>query len=208
MKTKGSLIVLSGFSGVGKGLVLQTLFETNSGYAYSVSATTRSPRPGEVDGIHYFFVSKERFEEMIRNDELLEYASYVDNYYGTPRSFVDRKLEDGFDVILEIELQGAMKIREKRPDAILIFMMPPSAKVLRDRLTGRGTESEEVIRNRLARAVKEAEGIENYDYIIVNDNADECAQELHSLIRSQRLRTKSSLDFITQIREEMKGFTS
>ena len=125
MKTRGSLIVLSGFAGVGKGTVLKALFETQEGYAYSVSATTRSPRPGEVDGVHYFFVTKERFEEMIEGDELLEYASYVGNYYGTPRAYVEEKLDEGFDVILEIEVQGALNIKKKVPEAVLIYMLPP-----------------------------------------------------------------------------------
>ncbi len=207
MKTRGSLIVLSGFAGVGKGTVLKSLFETHEGYAYSVSATTRSPRPGEVDGVHYFFVSRERFEQMIANDELLEYACYVDNYYGTPKAYVDSKLEDGFDVILEIEVQGALNIKKKVPDAILIYMLPPSAVTLRDRLTGRGTETPDVIRKRMERAAEEAVGVEQYDYIVVNDDADECAQELNSLIRAQRHRTGSNKAFIRMIQEDLKRLT-
>ena len=207
MKTRGSLIVLSGFAGVGKGTVLKSLFETHEGYAYSVSATTRSPRPGEVDGVHYFFVSKERFEQMIANDELLEYACYVDNYYGTPKAYVDSKLEDGFDVILESEVQGALNIKKKVPDAILIYMLPPSAVTLRDRLTGRGTETPDVIRKRMERAAEEAVGVEQYDYIVVNDDADECAQELNSLIRAQRHRTGSNKAFIRMIQEDLKRLT-
>ena len=207
MKTRGSLIVLSGFAGVGKGTVLKSLFETHEGYAYSVSATTRSPRPGEVDGVHYFFVSKERFEQMIANDELLEYACYVDDYYGTRKGYVDSKLEDGFDVILEIEVQGALNIKKKVPDAILIYMLPPSAVTLRDRLTGRGTETPDVIRKRMERAAEEAVGVEQYDYIVVNDDADECAQELNSLIRAQRHRTGSNKAFIRMIQEDLKRLT-
>ena len=207
MKTRGSLIVLSGFAGVGKGTVLKSLFETHEGYAYSVSATTRSPRPGEVDGVHYFFVSKERFEQMIANDELLEYACYVDNYYGTPKAYVDSKREDGFDVILEIEVQGALNIKKKVPDAILIYMLPPSAVTLRDRLTGRGTETPDVIRKRMERAAEEAVGVEQYDDIVVNDDADECAQELNSLIRAQRHRTGSNKAFIRMIQEDLKRLT-
>ena len=207
MKTRGNLIVLSGFAGVGKGTVLKSLFETHEGYAYSVSATTRDPRPGEVDGVHYFFISKERFEEMIRNDELLEYASYVGNYYGTPKAYVDRKLEDGFDVILEIEAQGALKIKKKLPDAVLIFMLPPCAETLKERLTGRGTETEDVIRKRLRRAAEEAVEAEKYDYIIVNDDVDECAQRLNSLIRSQRLRTNSNLAFMRALQKDLTKLT-
>ena len=207
MKTKGSLIVLSGFAGVGKGTVLKSLFETHEGYAYSVSASTRDPRPGEVDGVHYFFVSRERFEQMIENDELLEHACYVGNYYGTPKAYVDRKLEEGFDVILEIEVQGALNIKKKVPEAILIYMLPPSAETLKQRLTGRGTETEEVILKRMKRACEEAVGVENYDYIIVNDNADECAQELNGLIRAQRLRAKSNISFIRKIQKDLKDLT-
>jgi len=208
MKTRGSLIVLSGFAGVGKGTVLKSLFETHEGYAYSVSATTRDPRPGEVDGVHYFFISKERFEQMIENDELLEHASYVGNYYGTPKAYVDRKLEEGFDVILEIEIQGALNIKKKVPEAVLIYMLPPSARTLKERLTGRGTETEEVILKRMRRAAEEAAGVEEYDYIIVNEDADECAQELNSLIRAQRHRASSNLPFIRKIQRDLKDLTS
>ena len=207
MKTRGSLIVLSGFAGVGKGTVLKSLFETHEGYAYSVSATTREPRPGEVDGVHYFFISKERFEQMIAGDELLEHACYVGNYYGTPKAYVDRKLEEGFDVILEIEIQGALNIKKKVPEAILIYMLPPSAKTLKERLTGRGTETEEVILKRMKRAAEEAVGVEQYDYIIVNEDADECAQELNCLIRAQRLRANSNLPFIRKIQRDLQELT-
>jgi guanylate kinase len=208
MKTRGSLIVLSGFAGVGKGTVLKSLFETHEGYAYSVSATTRDPRPGEVDGVHYFFISRERFEQMIENDELLEHASYVGNYYGTPKAYVDRKLEEGFDVILEIEIQGALNIKKKVPEAVLIYMLPPSARTLKERLTGRGTETEEVILKRMRRAAEEAVGVEEYDYIVVNEDADECAQELNSLIRAQRHRASSNLPFIRKIQRDLKDLTS
>ncbi|MBP3873414.1 MAG: guanylate kinase [Lachnospiraceae bacterium] len=207
MKTRGSLIVLSGFAGVGKGTVLKSLFETQEGYAYSVSATTRQPRPGEVDGVHYFFVSKERFEEMIRDDELLEHASYVGNYYGTPRAYVEQKLEEGFDVILEIEVQGALKIKEKVPEAVLIYMLPPSADILYERLKGRGTETDEVIGRRMKKAAQEAESVEQYDYMVVNDDADECAARLHALIRSQRQRVRSSLPFIRKLAKELANMS-
>ena len=206
MKTKGSLIVLSGFAGVGKGTVLKALFETHEGYAYSVSATTRSPRPGEVDGVHYFFTSKERFEEMIEKDELLEYASYVGNYYGTPKAYVEEKLDQGFDVILEIEVQGALRVKEKEPNAILIYMLPPGAQTLYERLSGRGTETEEVIKKRMLRASKEAEHLLDYDYIIVNNDIDDCAANLHTLIRAQRQRVKSNLPFIQKLQKELVDF--
>ena len=204
MKTRGNLIVLSGFAGVGKGTVLRSLFETREGYAYSVSATTRSPRPGEVDGVHYFFVTKERFEEMIENDELLEHASYVGNYYGTPRDYVEKKLDEGFDVILEIEVQGALNIKKKVPDAILIYMLPPAAKVLYERLRHRGTETDEVIAKRMKRAAEEAQSVSKYDYIIVNHDADECAAQLDTLIRAQRQSVRSNLPFIEKLQEEFR----
>ena len=207
MKTRGSLIVLSGFAGVGKGTVLKTLFETQEGYAYSVSATTRRPRPGEVDGVHYFFTSKEHFEEMIEKDELLEYASYVGNYYGTPRAYVMQKLEEGFDVILEIEVQGALNIKKKVPDAVLIYMLPPGAETLYKRLRGRGTETDEVIAKRMRRAEQEARNVEQYDYIVINNDVDECAMELHTLIRAQRRRVKSNLPFIHKLQDELKDMS-
>lgn len=207
MKTRGSLIVLSGFAGVGKGTVLKTLFETQEGYAYSVSATTRRPRPGEVDGVHYFFTSKEHFEEMIEKDELLEYASYVGNYYGTPRAYVMQKLEEGFDVILEIEVQGALNIKKKVPDAVLIYMLPPGAETLYKRLRGRGTETDEVIAKRMRRAAQEARNVEQYDYIVINNDVDECAMELHTLIRAQRRRVKSNLPFIHKLQDELKDMS-
>ena len=203
MRTRGSLIVLSGFAGVGKGTVLKALFETREGYAYSVSATTRSPRPGEVDGVHYFFTTKDRFEEMIEKGELLEYARYVGNYYGTPRAYVEEKLDQGFDVILEIEVQGALAIKDKVPDAVLIYMLPPGAETLYQRLKGRGTETDEVIAKRMCRAAQEAHSLEQYEYIIVNDDVDECAANLHTLIRAQRQRVRSNLPFIRKLQEEL-----
>ena len=207
MKTRGSLIVLSGFAGVGKGTVLKALFETQEGYAYSVSATTRSPRPGEVDGVHYFFVTKERFEEMIEGDELLEYASYVGNYYGTPRAYVEEKLDEGFDVILEIEVQGALNIKKKVPEAVLIYMLPPGANTLYERIRKRGTETDEVIAKRMSRAAQESHSVEQYDYIVVNDDVDECAARLHTLIRAQRQRVRSNLPFIRKLQRELKDLS-
>ena len=160
MNRQGILIVVSGFSGAGKGTIMKALTERYEGYALSVSATTRSPRPGEEDGKAYFFKSVEEFEQMIADGALIEYARYVSNYYGTPRSYVEEQLAAGHDVILEIEIQGARKIKEQYPDAVLLFVTTNDAQTLKDRLTGRGTESEEVIRNRLLRAAQEAEGIE------------------------------------------------
>ncbi len=202
---KGKLIVVSGFSGAGKGTVMKELVTTRPNYALSVSATTRSPRPGEVDGEAYFFKTKEEFENMIANDDLLEYAQYVENYYGTPKSFVNQMREAGKDVLLEIEIQGALKIKKKFPDAILIFITTPDAQTLYERLKGRGTETEEVIRKRMARAVNEAEGVEAYDYIVVNDTVAECAQMVDIIVKSAHNRTDENLSLIKDIQIALKG---
>ncbi len=201
--SKGLLTVLSGFSGAGKGTLMARLLEKYDGYALSISATTRSPRPGEQEGVHYFYRTEEEFLQMIREDALLEHACYVGNYYGTPAAYVDRMLEEGKDVILEIEIQGALKVKAKRPDTILIFVTPPSADELEKRLTGRGTETPEVIAGRLKRAVEESEGMDKYDYILVNDDLEECVDRLHSLIRAQHDRACFQGDFITAIRREL-----
>lgn len=206
MKRKGILIVLSGFSGAGKGTIIKTALERYDGYVLSISATTRNPREGETDGVSYFFKTKDEFLDMIRKDAFVEYARYVENYYGTPKAFVEQNLEAGKDVILEIEIQGAMKIREKYPDALLLFVTAPSADVLRDRLIGRGTETEEVIRSRLARANEEAEGIENYDYLIVNDDLDTAVREFHEITETQHRRIDRNLKFIETMREGLKRF--
>lgn len=204
MKRKGILIVVSGFSGAGKGTLMKRLLEEYDNYALSVSMTTREPRPGEVDGREYFFVTREQFEENIRQEGLVEYASYCGNYYGTPRAYVEQQLEAGKDVILEIEIQGALKIKEKFPSALLLFVMPPSAKELRRRLTGRGTETQEVIDRRMQRAVQESEGIEQYDYIVINDQLEECVKELHTIIGAAHNAPSRNEEFIYHIREELK----
>ena len=178
MRHKGILIVVSGFSGAGKGTLMKKLVQEYDDYALSISATTRAPRPGEEDGREYFFLTKDVFEEKIAEDGLIEYACYCDNYYGTPRDYVEKQLAAGKDVILEIEIQGALKIRKQFPTALLLFVMPPDAEELKHRLTGRGTETAEVIDKRMARAVEEAEGIEEYDYIVVNDDLETCVKEL------------------------------
>jgi guanylate kinase len=206
MKNRGSLVVISGFAGVGKGSILNEMMKRHEGYAYSVSATTRSPRPGETDGVNYFFISREKFKEMIEKGELLEYASYVENYYGTPRFYVERMMAEGRDVLLEIDIQGAMNIRKSMPEAILVFVLPPSAGVLEQRLTGRGTETPELVKKRLARAAEEAAGVGGYDYIIVNDTIEESAEKLHQLIQAQRLRTGRNASFIEKIRKELESF--
>lgn len=205
MKTmpKGILTVLSGFSGAGKGTAMKRLMEKYDDYALSISATTRNPREGEVDGREYFFKATEEFEKMIAQDELIEYARYVNHYYGTPRSYVEEQLENGKDVILEIEIQGALKVKEKFPDTLLVFITPPSAKELRRRLIGRGTESMEVIEQSLARAKEEAEGIDDYDCLIVNDDLESCVDELHSVIQNEKKKVARNGEFISKIRKEL-----
>ena len=189
---KGILVVVSGFSGAGKGTVMKRLMEKYDDYALSVSATTRKPRPGEEDGREYFFRTRDEFEKLIEEDALLEYAQYVENYYGTPRSYVEEQLQAGRNVILEIEIQGAMKIKKKIPEALLVFVTPPTVEELERRLTGRGTETAQVIADRLARAGEEAKGMDQYDYILVNDDLDTCVEELHHLIQSQHARSEEN----------------
>ena len=204
MKHKGILIVVSGFSGAGKGTLMKQLVRTYDNYALSVSMTTRSPRAGEEEGKEYFFVSKEVFEEKISQEGLIEYASYCDNYYGTPRDYVEKQLEKGKDVILEIEIQGALKVKEKFPTALLMFVMPPGAAELKKRLEGRGTESPEVIQKRLKRATEEAEGIEQYDFIVINDKLEECVDEMHSLILAAQFTPNRNEEFINNMRKELE----
>lgn len=203
---QGVLVVVSGFSGAGKGTLMKALLAKYDNYALSVSATTRSPREGEEDKRDYFFKTREEFEQMIENDELVEYASYVGNYYGTPKEYVLNGMKAGKDVLLEIEIQGAIKIKERFPEAVLIFVTPPSAKELRRRLLKRGTEPVDTINARLARAAEEAEGIEKYDFILVNDDLDDCVERMHELIRAMHARVSGHLRFIRTIREEMKDF--
>ena len=204
MNRKGILAVVSGFSGAGKGTLMKKLMEKYDNYSLSVSATTRVPREGEKDGKDYFFVSKEEFQSMINKDELLEYAQYVDNYYGTPKKYVEAELEKGRDVILEIEIQGALSIHGRYPDSLLIFVTPPSAMELKNRLINRGTETEENIKKRLNRAAQEAVGVENYDYLLINDDLDEAVERLHKLIQDQHMRVCHQLDFISDITKQLR----
>lgn len=201
---KGVLVVISGFSGAGKGTLMKQLVSRYDQYALSISATTRQPREGEVDGREYFFRTKEEFEEMIAQDALVEYAQYVEHYYGTPKKYVEENLEAGKDVLLEIEIQGALKIREKYPEAILIFVTPPSGEELRRRLVGRGTETMEVIEKRLRRAMQESEGVEAYDYILVNDNIDTCTEKLHNLIRAAHEKSSRHMNIIENVRQDLR----
>ena len=201
---QGILVVVSGFSGAGKGTLMKALLEKYHNYALSISATTRSPREGEQDGREYFFVTRDKFESMIEEEELIEYAQYVNNYYGTPKEYVEQKMAEGKDVILEIEIQGALKVKKRFPDALLLFVTPPSAEELRRRLVGRGTETLEVINARLARAAEEASGMEAYDYLLINDDLDRCVEEMHQLIQAQHNKVSNNLDFIEQMKEELK----
>ena len=207
MREKGILIVVSGFSGSGKGTIMKELLKQYDNYALSISATTRNPRPGEEDGREYFFKTVEDFEKMIAKEELIEYARYVDNYYGTPRAYVEEQLEAGKDVILEIEIQGALKVKEKFPDTLLLFVTPPSAEELKNRLIGRGTETMDVIESRLARAVEEAEGIESYDYLVVNDVLEDCVEEVHQIIQNEHYRVNRNESAIQEMRNELKAFS-
>ena len=204
--SKGVLTVVSGFSGAGKGTVMKRLIQKYDDYALSISVTTRKPREGERDGIEYFFKTKEEVETMIENDEFLEYARYVDNYYGTPRFYVEEMLAKGKNVILEIEIQGAMQIKAKNPEAVLVFVTPPSFEELRNRLVGRGTETADVIESRLRRASDEAEGMPSYDYILVNDQVEDCVDRLHQIILSERAKAQRNEEFINTIRQEARIF--
>lgn len=207
-KQRGILIVFSGFSGSGKGTVMKELMNRYEDYyALSISATTRQPRDGEADGREYFFKTRKEFEKMIEKNELIEYALYVENYYGTPKAYVEEQLEAGKDVILEIEIQGALKIKELFPDTLLMFVTPPDAATLKERLIGRGTEPIDVVNARLSRAFEESLGVEAYDYLIVNDALDACVEEVHSIIRNEHQKVSRNQEFINRIKEELKGFS-
>ena len=189
MSDRGLLIVFSGPSGVGKGTVRQEIFSTpDHKFVYSVSMTTRAQRPGEVDGKDYFFRSREEFEELIRNGQMLEYAEYVGNYYGTPLTYVNETLDKGIDVFLEIEVQGALQVKKKVPDAVFIFLTPPDLNELQERLVGRGTDSEEVIAKRIERAREEIALMSEYDYAIVNDEVPLAAERVKRVIEAEHFR--------------------
>ena len=205
MSKKGNLVIISGFSGAGKGTVVKGLMARYDCYALSVSATTRAPREGEVNGREYFFKTREEFEEMIRQDALYEYAQYVSNYYGTPKAYVQEQLDAGKDVILEIEVQGALKVKEKNPKALLLIVTPPSAEELKKRLQGRGTETEEVINERMRRAADESELMDRYEYLVINDQLEKCVEEVHQLIQRERFRMEQNQDMVTKLQNELKA---
>ncbi len=185
---KGILFILSGPSGVGKGTVRQRLFEQETHLKYSVSATTRNKRPGEEHGVDYFYKTREEFEEMIAQKQLLEYAQYVDNYYGTPKEYVEEQLEQGNDVFLEIEVQGAMQVKENFPKGVFIFLFPPSLNELKNRIVRRGTETDDLVRNRLQEAKKEISMMSEYDYVVVNDNVDHAVSKVQAIITSEHCK--------------------
>lgn len=199
---KGTLYVLSAPSGCGKGTVLNELFKREDNVYYSVSATTRQPREGEVDGVNYYFVTKERFLELVRNDGMLEYATFVDNYYGTPKAPIEEKLAEGKDVILEIETAGAMMVKSVCPEAVLIFMLPPSIEELAHRLEGRGTETEEVIQKRVTQAYREIRLVNNYDYVFVNDNLSEAVDDLIMIMKSAKHLVNKNNEIIKGVLEK------
>lgn len=202
MNKKGTLIVISGFSGVGKGTVAKRLV-SDYGYGLSVSATTREPREGEVDGREYYFKTTEEFQSLIDYNGFIEWAMYCENYYGTPRAYVEKELNEGHNVILEIEVQGAMNVKKQYPDAVLIFLSAPDANCLRERLIGRGTETESVVAKRMKRATEEAEYMDHYEYIVVNGDLDECVQTVHGIINARRCELKNNMEFISQIKADL-----
>lgn len=203
MNKNGILIIISGFSGAGKGTIVKRLIE-NPNFALSVSATTRKPRTGEVHGQHYYFVDKETFEQMIANDELIEWAIYCDNYYGTPKKLVEEKLKEGKDIILEIEMQGALQVKQKYPESLLVFVTAPSAQVIKERLIGRGTEDMDVIMKRLKKSYEEIDAIDDYDYIVVNDGLEDSVRDIQMLILAERNRVTRNKDIKEQLKKEFE----
>ena len=202
--TDGILVVVSGFSGSGKGTLMKKLVSEYDNYALSVSATTRTPRTGEQEGREYFFKSRQEFEKLIENDELIEYASFCNNYYGTPRDYVLEQRKNGKDVILEIEVQGALKVKEKYPDAMLIFITPPNADILKDRLVNRGTACADAIKARLQQAVWEAGCMDKYDYVLINDDLDRAVKELNEIIVKRGALKTNNTEFIEKIKDDLK----
>ena len=202
MTKRGLLIVLSGPSGVGKGTVRAAIFSKGEQkFVYSISATTRQPRTGETDGVDYFFKTREEFEQMIQNKQLLEYAEYVGNYYGTPLEYVENTLAQGKDVFLEIDVQGAIQVRELMPEGVFIFLTPPDLNELESRIVNRGTDSDEVIAKRMKTAREELELMKYYDYSVVNDTVNNAVQKIEAIIQTEHLRIVRNLDTIEELEE-------
>ena len=206
MTKRGLLIVLSGPSGVGKGTVRAAIFSKGEQkFVYSISATTRKPRIGETDGVDYFFKTREEFEQMIQNKQLLEYAEYVGNYYGTPLEYVENTLEQGKDVFLEIDVQGAIQVRELMPDGVFIFLTPPDLNELESRIVNRGTDSDEVIAKRMKTAREELELMKYYDYSVVNDKVENAVKQIEAIIQTEHLRIQRNLESIEEFEDELEG---
>ncbi len=203
MKRKGILIIISGFSGAGKGTIVKKLLLSNL-FSLSISATTRGARNGEVEGEHYYFIDRDEFEIMIKEDQLIEWATYCDHYYGTPKKYVEERLKTGEDVILEIEMQGALQVKEKFPDSLLVFVTAPSAKEIHNRLRVRNTETEEVILKRLNKSYQEIDAIDDYDYIVVNDGLDDSVAHIHAIIIAEHERVARNKDIKVILKKEFE----
>ena len=196
--TRGKTFIISGPSGVGKSTVLRELFKDRDDLYFSISATTRAPREGEENGVHYHFIDVERFQQMIHEDAFLEYAEYVGNFYGTPKKFVDAAMDEGKDVILDIELQGAIQVTSKRPEVIRIFIAPPSWSELEKRLTGRGTDSPEKIRERLVRAKVELQNANTYDYFVINDTVEQAVREINAIMLAEHCKPAERMEILNR----------
>ena len=205
MKKRGVVTVISGFSGAGKGTIVKELVKKYD-YGLSISATSRQPREGEVHGREYFFLTRDEFQCMIKDGQLVEWTEYVGNYYGTPKKYVEEQLLAGRDVILEIEIEGALNVKKIFDDVLLLFITPPTAEELRNRLVSRGTETEEVIKRRLARAYEEADYMPSYDYIVINDKLEDCVEKVHGLIQNQKMKVYYQQDDIKNMKIELKAF--
>ncbi|MBR6238242.1 MAG: guanylate kinase [Lachnospiraceae bacterium] len=203
MQDRGVLTVISGFSGAGKGTLVKKLISEYDNYSLSVSMTTRAPREGEVDGKDYFFIDKPAFERNIENGMMLEHAEYQGNYYGTPREYVEKQLSAGKDVILEIEYLGAFQVKKMLPEALLLFVTPPSAEELLRRLRGRHTETEEQIQGRMKRAIEEADIVDKYEFILLNDDLDTCVRQTHEIIQNAKFSVSRNAAFIEEIKKEL-----
>ena len=202
---KGLLIAVSGFSGAGKGTIMKELLARHSEYALSVSATTRKARVGEREGVEYFFKTEDEFQDLIDRDALIEHAGYADHQYGTPKAYVEEMREKGFDVLLEIEVQGALSVKERYPETLLIFVSAPSVAEIRRRLTTRGTETPEEIEKRIAQIEREMKSIPRYDYLLINETIEESVERIHSIISANHHKVSNNLDFIAGLEEEISG---